>query len=227
MKTIAIIPARSGSKGVINKNIRKLGNKTLIEYAVDVALSSGIDDVYISTDSAEYEKIAIDKGAKSIGLRSKDLSGDNTKIVDVVIDLLDKLKLQKQEFNYVLLLQPTSPQRNKDEINQILQLIKNNQADAIVSLSKLEEPHPYKLKVINQGKVIPFINSSDSEVSRQNHPAVYRLTGAYYLIKKDILYKERTFLPVNTIPFITPNVVNIDTEDDLIYANYLYEKDLL
>ena len=105
--------------------------------------------------------------------------------------------------------------------------MEETKADAVVSVSKIEEPHPYKLKSIQNGYLVPFINNTTSELPRQKLPSVYKLTGAYYLIKADILYREKTFFPKNTIPMITKNVVNIDTENDLLFAQFLYQRGLL
>ena len=227
MKIIAIIPARSGSKGIVNKNIRKVGNKTLIERAIQVARDANIKDIFISTDSAAYEKIALSLGAKSIGLRPAHLSSDTAKICDVVINLLDNLKCDNYFFDAVLLLQPTSPQRHCSEIFELQKTLRQTHADAVVSLAKLEEPHPYKLKKIQNGRVVPFLEKTDSEISRQELPVLYKLTGAYYLVKTQALYEEKTFLPKNTVPLITKDVVNIDTEKDVLFAEFLYQKGIL
>jgi acylneuraminate cytidylyltransferase len=227
MNTLTIIPARSGSKGILDKNIQKIGTKTLIEHAIDIANQANLEHIYINTDSPLYENIAINAGAKSLGLRPKYLSGDNIQTIDVVLDMLDTFKLQNLRFDNILLLQPTSPQRTKDEIVRLFNVMEETKADAVVSVSKIEEPHPYKLKSIQNGYLVPFINNTNSELPRQKLPSVYKLTGAYYLIKADILYREKTFFPKNTIPMITKNVVNIDTENDLLFAQFLYQRGLL
>jgi CMP-N,N'-diacetyllegionaminic acid synthase len=223
MTTLAIIPARSGSKGIKDKNLRQLQGKTLIEWAVRTGLSTPlVTDVYISTDSALYELIGLNAGAKSIGLREKVLSGDSIKTVDVVIDLLLKLQSQGITYDFILLLQPTSPQRNAKDLYNLFQTLDIREADAVVSVSLLEDPHPYKLKCIHKdGMVFSFIKGSISEESRQNLPLIYRLTGAYYLIKTEALMKYKTFFPPLTAAFITEPIVNIDTEQDLDFLNFL------
>lgn len=223
MTTLAIIPARSGSKGVKDKNIRMLQEKTLIEWAVRTGLSTPlVRDVYISTDSPLYELIGLNAGAKSIELREKVLSEDSNKTVDVVLDLLLKLQSQGVMYDFILLLQPTSPQRNAKEIYNLFQTLDYRESDAVVSVSLLEDPHPYKLKCIQKdGTVFPFIKDSTSEESRQNLPLIYRLTGAYYLIKTEVLMKYKTFFPPLTAAFITEPIVNIDTEQDLDFLDFL------
>ena len=95
MKVLALILARCGSKGFKDKNIAKIENKTLIEWAIEVAKKSKhITDIYISTDCKKYEDIALKVGAKSLGLRNKELASDNAKSVDVVLDMIKLLNLK-------------------------------------------------------------------------------------------------------------------------------------
>ena len=216
MKVLAIVPARCGSKGFPNKNIALINNKTLLELAIKVAIDCpDVDDTFVSTDCIEYEKIAKKSGAKSIGLRSKTLATDNAKTVDVIIDLIKKLE---NKYTHIVLLQPTSPNRTPSDISEMIKLMTTNDADAIVSLTKLEEPHPYKLKKINElGLVEPFLDGTDSELPRQSLPMAYSLNGAIYIVKVDTLLKEKTFLPEKTVPYIMKNNINIDREDDFFY----------
>jgi CMP-N,N'-diacetyllegionaminic acid synthase len=215
MKVLAIIPARCGSKGFPDKNIARLKNKTLLELAVKVGVECKIvNDVYISTDCRKYENIALKAGAKSLGLRSKQLASDTAKSIDLIIDLIGGIK---QQYDYVVLIQPTSPVRNPKDIENMIRSINEKEADASVSVSKIEDPHPYKLKNINnKGFVESFINRSTSEVPRQSLPKVYALNGAFYVSKIEIILKERTLLPEKTTPYIMDININIDSEIDFI-----------
>ena len=224
MRVLGVVPARSGSKGLPNKNIMSLNGKPLIEWAVNVGISSpSIDDVYISTDSKAYEDIALSAGAKSAGLRSESLSSDTAKTADVVKDLLMKLSESGRNYDLVVLLQPTSPIRSVSEIeNAIEQINTSKEAKSLVSVSKFEEPHPYKLKSINaNGHLEPFIEGASSEVARQQLPEVYNLTGAIYIVRVQSLLAEKKFLIEPTIPFVTDSRVNIDTQEDFDYLSYL------
>ncbi|HIP15379.1 MAG TPA: acylneuraminate cytidylyltransferase family protein [Sulfurimonas autotrophica] len=216
MKILAIVPARCGSKGFPHKNIAKVGGKTLLELAVNVGLSCDIvDDVYISTDCVEYEQIAIKAGAKSLGLRPEYLATDTAKSINAIIDVLEKIDMM---YDYVILLQPTSPLRRPDDIKNMIQKIIENDSDASVSVVQLDEPHPYKLKSIdNEGYITPFIDGAISEIPRQLLPKVYALNGALYITKASVILKEKTFLPKHTIPYIMDKLINIDTEEDFIF----------
>ena len=103
MKVLAIVPARCGSKGFPHKNIAKISDKTLLELAVNIGIKSDIvDDVYISTDCKEYENIAINAGANSLGLRPEALATDTAKSIDAIIDLVEKIN---ENYTYIVLLQ--------------------------------------------------------------------------------------------------------------------------
>ena len=224
MDTLAIIPARAGSKGIPDKNIVKVNGKTLIEIAIKVGLDcSRINDVYISTDSAEYNEIALKAGARSLGLRRTSLSDDNAKTVDVVIDLIQSVKKQ---YDYLVLLQPSSPVRNAQDICEMMVMLDRNQGDACVSVTKLDEPHPFKLKSIDEeGFLKPFMDGKDSESPRQSLPAVYALNGAIYIIKVDTLFEYRTFFPPKTLPYFMDLNINIDNEEDLIFLKAMEKLD--
>lgn len=223
MKVLAIVPARCGSKGFPNKNIAKIGDKTLLELAIKVGVDCKlIDDVYVSTDCNNYEKIAIDAGANSIGLRPKELASDTAKSVDVIIDLINKID---KEYDYLVLLQPTSPIRTPNDIESMLNIVKEHDAKASVSVCKIEEPHPYKLKLLDDsGYVKSFIDGTTSEVSRQSLPDIYALNGSIYLTKIDTLLENKTFLPENTMPYIMEHNINIDSEEDFIFLEAMNER---
>lgn len=222
MKVLAVVPARCGSKGFPNKNIAEINGKTLIDYAVEVGRKcSLVDDVYISTDCEKYESIGINAGAKSLGLRSKELSSDNAKSIDVIIDLVNKLE---KKYDYLVLLQPTSPIRSDQDISNMLNTIEKEDVAASVSVSIFEEPHPYKLKAIEDGFIKSFIDGTTSEVPRQSLPKVYALNGALYVIKIDSLLKNNTFLPEKTIPYIMESNINIDSEEDFIFLEAMVKR---
>ena len=107
------------------------------------------------------------------------------------------------------------------DYTSLLTILKNQNPSSIVSVEKLEEPHPYKLKVIENGYLKPFINNSSSEIPRQNLPPVYKLNGCFYLISISSLLESKTFFPVNTVPYIMPPTINIDSKLDLQFAEFL------
>ena len=223
MKALAIIPARCGSKGFPNKNIAQIDGKTLIEYAVEVGLEcSLIDHVYISTDCENYESIAKKAGAVSLGLRSSELASDSAKSIDVVIDLINKLE---ESYDYIVLLQPTSPVRTPSDIQHMIELIEDKGVDASVSVCEFEEPHPYKLKTIDKdGFIKSFIDGTNSEVPRQSLPKVYALNGSIYVTKVKTVLEEKTFLPSNTVAYVMDSNINVDSKEDFIFLEAMLSK---
>ena len=223
MKVLAIIPARSGSKGIKDKNIQLIGGKTLIEWCLILKEHKQISEIIISTDSKKYEKIALNNGAISVGLRSKEFSYDNSKSYEIINDLSNK-GFNLSNFTHIILLQPTFPFRLKNELDEIINLSKKNDGLSVVSVSKLEDPHPFKLKKINNsGFVTSFFKETSSETPRQQLPDAYKVNGGYYFVKIDHLLSEETFLPLKTLPFHMETRVNIDNEEDLEFARFFYE----
>jgi len=223
MSMAAIVPARCGSKGFPDKNIAKIGSKTLLELAVRVGKDAlCVDDVFVSTDCKKYEAIAKAAGARSLGLRPSALATDDAKSVDAVIDLIERMPYR---YDYLVLLQPTSPVRTPKDIESMFNMMIDKKADAAVSVCKVEDPHPYKLKSIGEsGFVEPFMKGTTSEVARQTLPEVYALNGALYMIKTDILLRERSFFPEKTIAYRMEHRFNIDTKEDWMVLDAMHEK---
>ncbi len=219
-KTIAIIPARSGSKGIRHKNILKLNNKTLIEIAVLQAKKvNEIEDVLISSDSLEYCNIAKKAGCNFLGLRPKRLSGDEIKTIEVLKDILQSMP----QVETILLMQPTSPIRSTFEINEALKIC-IKQKKCVISIAYLEEPNPYKLQTLNHENILsPFIkdDSLNSEIPRQLLPRVYRLTGGFYCLNVKKMLEYDSVIPPDSIGYTTKMYPNIDTQEDLDYIKFL------
>ncbi|QYJ95157.1 cytidylyltransferase domain-containing protein [Shewanella spartinae] len=216
---IAVIPARSGSKGFPNKNIACVGGKTLLEHAIKVGLDSKcIDKVYVSTDSLEYLKIAMSAGAFSLGIRPDTLSGDDVSTVDVLEFMLGHPDLVN--VTHVVLLQPTSPIRTSHQIDDCVTMaIESRQS--VVSIAKVEDPHPFKMKKIVDGKLVSYIDGCSSETARQSLPSVYELTGAIYVSSKENLLNNHSLFSNETKPYIQDRFVNIDMKEDLDYLEFL------
>lgn len=227
MKYVAIIPARGGSKGVPNKNIRLLAGKPLIAYAIETALTSNMfEDIIVSTDSDKIADVALAYGATVPFMRPDYLATDRSRTIDAVIYTLDRLRDEfKSEYDATVLLQPTAPLRNSDDISKSISLFEESKMPSLVSIAKLEEPHPYKLKKIVNGMVEPFLQgvNADSERPRQELPECYFLNGAIYITESTVVRKDRSFFGKETSYYIMPNErsVNIDTEIDFKLAEVL------
>lgn len=201
MKSIAIIPARSGSKGLKNKNIKLLRGKPLMWYSVQAAIQSGcFDEVMVSTDSEEYAKIAKECGAAVPFLRSKETSGDSISSWDSVREVLVNYEQLGKRYDYVMLLQPTSPLRTMEDIKNAFDVLKVNNAESVVGVCEMEHSPLWSNVLPESGNLQGFIRSEAEALSgRQSLPTYYRINGAIYLSKIDYksfkfdLYNERGF----------------------------------
>jgi len=225
MNVLGIIPARSGSKGIPNKNIKIINDKPLIYYTIKRAKNSKlITDLIASTDSKKYKKI-FEKFKVQTILRPKNLSTDNSKIVDVIIYTLKLVeKLKKKNYDFICLLQPTSPLRKKNEIDTSIKKIKKLNANSLISIYKIEEPHPYKLFYL-KNKKIEFFNKKYKKVTnRQQLPVFFKSTGNIYIFDRNTILKKKSIYGKKIVYDIIKKgkILNIDDKKDLILAkNYL------
>lgn len=193
---ISIIPARGGSKGLPGKNIKHLSGKPLISWTIKQALSSKhIDTVVVSTDSQDIANISKSYGAQAPFIRPVNLATDVASTHSVVQHCLDYYLRSNSLFDYVVLLEPTSPLRRPDDIDTMLTNLdlNSNDFDSIVSLGETHA-HPSILKIFTNGSVSSFLNSpSTSNLRRQDHDSVYFPYGVAYVVKTAVLLKEKTF----------------------------------
>ncbi len=229
MKNLAIIPARSGSKGLIDKNIKLLNNKPLLAYSIDAALNSGMfDEIMVSTDSEEYAEIARYCGAKVPFMRSNDLASDITSSWDVVKDIIGKYKMLGKEFDTVALLQPTSPLRTSDDIVTGYDVMVDKNANLVVSVCEMDHSPLWANTLPEDFSMDNFIKPEVSKLPRQNIPTYYRINGALYIIKVEYLlnttdiYAERSFATVMN----KAKSVDIDSLEDFEIAEYLILKQI-
>jgi CMP-N-acetylneuraminic acid synthetase len=226
-KVTAIIPVRGGSKGIPGKNLYQFGNDTLLERAIKIAqLSPYIDRVLLTTDNQAMHEIAVRYGVSTSTLRKADLASDNSRTVDVVLDVI---QTESVDSGWVLLLQVTSPLRTLDDLNDFCKVFDEDstQSNAAVSLVKFDSPHPDKIQKIEDGLVKSYLGK-ESMVARQSLPAVYALNGAFYITHRNTLMTNHTFMPLRTIPFIMPEErsINLDTMADVYMLEAMLAKGL-
>jgi len=225
-KFIGFIPARSGSKGVIGKNIRKIGDKTLIEWSIESALDSDLNQIILSSDSEDYLSIA-DKYPVIQDLRSSDLSVDNVQTVDVVLEYASR---NLDDDDFLILLQPTCPFRSVEIINQTIKYLKEGY-DSVVSIVDVEGNHPNRMKIIEKGILKNYSGSNEEDMRpRQDLPKVYLRSGSIYAAKIAMVKKFISLVPGQKVkPIIEKgfNNINIDTELDFLLAELVYKNNLL
>jgi N-acylneuraminate cytidylyltransferase len=218
MKTIAIIPARGGSKRLPNKNILSLGGIPLIAHSILYAQKNSaiIDEIYVSTDDAAIKKMALDYGAKVID-RPENLCGDFEPTVSALRHVLESIE---QDVENVILLQATNPLRPQNLLIEAFGIYQKGSYNSLFTVSRNHQ----KLGKIKDCKFIPF-NYEIGQRSQDLEPLYYE-NGLLYvtkasLILQEIIISETAFpLEVNSI-FAN---VDIDTQEDLDYAEYLWDK---
>ena len=227
MKILYIIPARAGSKGLPGKNIRLLGGKPLIAHSIEAAKASAFKGiVLVSTDSEEIALIGKKFGAEVPFIRPAELSTDSACTVDVLLHAINFYKLQHVFFDYIVLLQPTSPLRTSLDIDTAFQLLAEKNAHAVVTVCESEH-HPAWSNVLPEnGSMKNFLREEIKGKNRQQLPKSYRLNGAVYISKTDVLEEQKGFIHDGTVACIMPSdrSVDIDNEIDFKLAELLMIK---
>lgn len=220
MNIFAVIPARAGSKGLPGKNTLSLGGKPLIAWTIQAALaSSRIARTIVSSEDDGILSIARDWGAETPFVRPMELAEDETSGIDVVLHACHEM----QGFDYVVLLQPTSPLRNTQDIDAAIDLCIQNDAPACVSLTPSDKS-PYWMYCVDDSRhLIPVLPMDQRPTRRQALPQAYALNGAVYVAKIDWLMKTRSFLTEETLAYLMPRErsVDIDTAMDFKIAGAL------
>lgn len=218
MRNIAIIIARSGSKGLKDKNIRLLNGKPLLAYTIEAALKSKcFDRVMVSTDSKKYAKIAEEYGAEVPFLRSKINSADKSSPWDVVKEVLDQYKALGEEFDTFALLQPTSPLRDYKDIRNAYKEFAEKKANAVVSMCELECSIHLVNKLPDSLSMKGFITDQQYNKRRQEIRPYYRFNGAIYISKVKTFYKHMNIYDDRCYAYIMDRKksFDIDSEFDL------------
>ena len=220
----AVIPARGGSKAIPRKNMLRIEGETIVERAIRLARESGwVDRVLVTTDDPEIYAIAMLHDVAPPSLRPAHLATDLATTIDAVNHLIVDAGIDD---GYVLLLQPTSPLRTTDDLDALCHAFEANpEAQAIVSVVRHDLPHPNKIVTINGGYVRSYLGTNPS-VPRQSLPVVHAINGAFYIVPRQILVEQQTFLPASTLAFEMPveRSINLDTPIDLLLMETLLRK---
>ncbi len=218
---LAIIPARSGSKRIPGKNLRKLCGKSLLQWTIEAAMKSSLKNLFVSTEDKEIAKEAERLGVEVPFLRSIKHAGDDSNVIDSVIEVLDKFKNKGNEYEAVMLLQPTSPFRTSKTIDLAIEKFKGSGGESVVSLSP-SVTHPYWCKRIDNGEIYPFIENLSSDVFQsQDLPPAYQVNGLIYMASVATITNYRSFYSKHTRAQVINSMeeaIDIDTETDWVLA---------
>ncbi|MCH5191125.1 MAG: acylneuraminate cytidylyltransferase family protein [Oscillospiraceae bacterium] len=214
MKKIAVIPARSGSKGLADKNIIDICGKPLMSYTIEAALKCNMfNAVIVSTDSLKYKEIAEKCGAE-VYMRGGELSSDTATTYAVLEDLLHRLPCN---IDYFVLLQPTSPMRTEKHICEACRLFEENRQDFDFLVSVKEAEFPSSLvRPVGDDKSLKYFDDDFSVYRRQNYKE-YSPNGAIYIAKPDAYFRQKHFFGARSRAFIMNKYESVDIDDELDY----------
>ncbi|WP_045212433.1 cytidylyltransferase domain-containing protein [Desulfonatronovibrio magnus] len=213
-KILSVIPARGGSKGVPGKNIRLLAGKPLIAWTIEEAKKSKyIDRLVLSSEDQEIISIAKSFGCDVPFVRPTDLAADETPGVDPIIHALQKLP----GYDIVVMLQPTSPLRKVEDIDECLEFFIKQKAFVCVSVSEVKKTPYWMFSMDNNYHIHKLMDNKDIISRRQNLPKAYMPNGALFVAEADYLQQNRSFYTSDTLGYLMPQdrSQDIDSEMDL------------
>ena len=227
-KILAIIPARAGSKGIINKNLAKIGNTTLLEKAIhDCKKVNQIDDIIVSTDSKKIAEIAKRNKINVPFYRSFKNSTSKSNIIDALIETIKKTeKYYIKKYEIILLIETTSPLRTSNDINKAISKYIKSGFDFLWTISKINlDYHPNKQLILKKNKIKPFNKKNSTVYQRQQLEYTYRRNGVCYVINKKKLLKNKKLINENTgFLLMDDHHISIDTPEELKYVRSFYNK---
>ncbi len=213
MKFISVIPARSGSKGIRNKNIFKVGNKPLIEHTFKAVKKSKINDNYILTDSIRIKNLARKFNINTKYNRPKKVSKSTSSLTDTLYDFHLWLEKKKIYYDFMVILQPTSPLRDYKDINNSIKIINNSKFNSLFSISKSLE-HPYEAIITKKNKWNFVLKKSKKFYRRQDFDIdTYFINGAIYISNRKLIRSKKTFTNNNHCFYEMPKNKSLEIND--------------
>ena len=218
---LAIIPARGGSKGLPRKNIREVNGKPLLAWTIEAAQKSRfIDRLILSSDDQEIITIAQKWGCEIPFVRPHALATDQATGAEVI---LHAMKTINKKYDYIVLLQPTSPLRSGEDIDTCIEMCQSQKASSCVSVTEAKKS-PFWMYFLDKDKILhPVLNMADLPTRRQDLPAAFALNGAVYVAEWDWFLKSKQFVSSQTVAYIMPQErsLDIDTPLDFNFFQYL------
>lgn len=226
MRTLGIITARGGSKGIPNKNLALLANRPLLAYTVEAALASRrLNRTVLSTDSIEIARAGAQMGVEVPFLRPPELALDSTPTIPVLQDVVQRLEARQEFYDAIFTLQPTNPLRTVDDIDGAIELLERTGADSVIGFVDVGERHPARMKRIDEcGRTHdpPFAEAFEGQ-QRQALEKLYLREGSVYLTRRDVLMNENSLKGGDCRAWIIApeRACNIDTPFDLFLAEQM------
>lgn len=226
MEIICVIPARSGSKGITNKNIINFNGKPLIAWTIEAALKvKKINRIIVSTDSHKISLLAKKLGAEVPNLRPRKLAMDHVHASNVVLHTLKQLKkIENYNPKAVMMLLPTSPLRKPKNINDMIKIFENKMPSSIISVEKLRK-YENNLRYIVNGKLTKLNKKNNLHQQRQGQKSLYGVNGSIFLASTKKFLEKKTFHLEGAIGYEMDSLSSIDINsyEDLNLANKYYK----
>jgi len=216
---LAVVPARGGSKGVPRKNVRMLAGKPLIAWTIEQAAQSCyIDRVIVSSEDEEICQVAKDSGADVPFVRPAELASDTAAGVDVLCHAVENAG---RDYDYVVLLQPTSPLRKSSDIDEAIERCVERAVTSVVSVAEATKSPYWMYQMKEGGELTPFVENAAS--NRQQLPQSYALNGAVYVLEVAALLGSRRIIDEQTLGYVMPaeRSYDIDSETDFLICEFL------
>lgn len=228
LHVLGIITARGGSKGIPNKNIALLRGKPLLAYTIDAAKGSKLlMRTIVSTDSNEVAEVARSLGAEVPFMRPAELSTDSALALDVLSYVIRYIEEHdEQSFDYVMMLQPTSPLRTSEDIDACIRIAQETDADSVFSMKELPDFAPQKIKTIENGEITSFLQEEKGQSApRHKGKKAYKRNCAVYLTRTELILKGDQF-GKKSMAYVMPRERSIDINDpvDLELAEFWMKK---
>ncbi|MGE3609171.1 MAG: acylneuraminate cytidylyltransferase family protein [Bacteriovoracaceae bacterium] len=228
-RVLGVIPARGGSKGVPGKNIKDLAGKPLIAYSIEAAMKAKcLTDLIVSTDDEKIAEVAKKFGGKVPFLRPGELATDKALSIEAINHaLIEMEKLTGAKYDYVVLLQPTTPFRTADDIDAAFAKLEEGNCDSVVSLVDVGANHPARMYEIKNDELVSIMDEGVTMKPRQELPPIYIRSGDVYMTKRDLALEKKSMMSGICRPITIPRerAVNIDGIQDFHMAE-IYLKNL-
>ena len=219
MKLLYLIPARGGSKGLPGKNILPLAGRPLIAWSIEAAKQAHHKGkIVVSTDSNEIAEAAKNSGAEIPFIRPAELATDSASSMDVIFHALGFFESHGERFDYVMLLQPTSPLRRAGDIDKAIDFMLEKKAEAVVSVCQAEHHPLWSNTLPADGSMKDFLRPEIKGKNRQQLPASYRLNGAIFIASPTYLKTFRTFIADGTFAYEMPAEASVDIDSEIDFA---------
>lgn len=233
MRVLFLITARGGSKGVPRKNIRKVGSLPLIAYKIIAAQGTDFEKrIIVSTEDTEIAEVAREYGAEVPFVRPDNLASDEASSMDVVAHAIEWIENNDtNKYDYICLLEPSSPFASADDLEKAIKLIDEKKADTLLGMVEVGVTRNFIHQLDDCGRLSLFYDEIKkiNSVRRQSQAKEYTMNGCMYVAKWDYFKKCKLFHSINSIPYIMPaeKSVEIDTMTDYYYACFLIEKGIV